>query len=838
MTLITLTLLSVTASAQIIGLDTDSDSSNYNYQILHEQSGFRPFGIGSAMAPPTRKQTVQSHNNLQMTLTNAGAFAYATYYWSNVTRDPFTGEKFATVHYPKGMNIRYQMNGTMFLGAIVDGDTLVSIGINEMHADHGISGDFTYRSFDHNSTKYDPEANSQLDILTEFTDTFLVYAQPDIRAHKPLGLKIEQKSMSWTGDNLDDFIIIEYKMFNIGGNYLKDMYVGFRAHGGVNYHAEFDYTLTQIDDVVGFIGDYPAPEGCHFVDRLNIAYQMDNDGDPLGRSWAHYSPRAAVGMRILSVPSDDWDVNYNWSAELGFAGPRYSPRKKPIPGKPYRNNLPHLMMGLNDAELYYYMSNREVDYHQLDVANDHSLLGWIPPPKELTNRFTTNSRPYYMVSAGPFDLQPGEVQSIVLAVVGGENVHVNPLDYARLYKVDRVQRYLDALNFDELAMNARWAGWIYDNPGVDTDGDGYRGEFRVCESDTNWYKGDGVADLKADGPPQSPVVRVIPTEASLIIRWNGYRSETPKDIFTGIKDFEGYRVYAGLDDRRSSLSVLAVYDRENYNRFHIEEISDGIFDWVNNENPFTLDSLRIEYRDQSFRPGLYTKLNPLHVGDSLYYFEKHSYNVSDLCCEGEIHKVYPNATDPGTDSSLWTEDDVTMEHGEPLPKFYEYQYIYDDLLPTLPYWVAVSAFDFGFAAGKIPSKESDPTNNMTMELPQTSADTVAFYNLDVYVYPNPWRWDANYGKRGYQNRDGLEIKSRSNRIHFSNLPKVCKIYIYSLDGDLVREFVHDFPDGGPASMHDTWDMITRNTQAVVSGLYYWVVESDKRTQMGKLVILK
>ena len=40
------------------------------------------------------------------------------------------------------------------------------------------------------------------------------------------------------------------------------------------------------------------------------------------------------------------------------------------------------------------------------------------------------------------------------------------------------------------------------------------------------------------------------------------------------------------------------------------------------------------------------------------------------------------------------------------------------------------------------------------------------------------------------------------------------------------------------SSHDTWNMITRNTQMVVSGLYYWVVEAeDGSTQMGKLVII-
>ena len=77
-----------------------------------------------------------------------------------------------------------------------------------------------------------------------------------------------------------------------------------------------------------------------------------------------------------------------------------------------------------------------------------------------------------------------------------------------------------------------------------------------------------------------------------------------------------------------------------------------------------------------------------------------------------------------------------------------------------------------------------------------------------------------------------------HRIHFANLPRVCTIYIYSLDGDLIRQLEHNYPEGGPEAMHEEWNMITRNTQLVETGLYYWVVESEKGTQIGKFVIIK
>jgi hypothetical protein len=115
---------------------------------------------------------------------------------------------------------------------------------------------------------------------------------------------------------------------------------------------------------------------------------------------------------------------------------------------------------------------------------------------------------------------------------------------------------------------------------------------------------------------------------------------------------------------------------------------------------------------------------------------------------------------------------------------------------------------------------------------------VEAYNLDVYVYPNPYRVDAGYTEDGYENRKANVIADRARRIHFANLPNVCIISIYTPDGDLVRKLRHNYPEGGPEAMHETWDLINRNVQAVESGLYYWVVESDQRTQIGKLVIIK
>ena len=117
-------------------------------------------------------------------------------------------------------------------------------------------------------------------------------------------------------------------------------------------------------------------------------------------------------------------------------------------------------------------------------------------------------------------------------------------------------------------------------------------------------------------------------------------------------------------------------------------------------------------------------------------------------------------------------------------------------------------------------------------------DWVEEEGLGVVVFPNPYRIDGKYADAGYENRDRNRSSARTRAIHFANLPKVCKIRIYTINGDLVREIDHFRPEGGSESQHEIWDVISRNTQAVVTGIYLWHVSSEMGDQIGKLVIMK
>jgi hypothetical protein len=807
---------------------------------------------GKRLLPPVAAgipiiYSAHNRGNIQLAIANNGTFGTL----GGTIPDPFTGEAIPSCIYPKGSDIVYLWVAAVWIGAVVQRDTLVSCANEDWYRtlEFWPSTDFVYKSLDINSPYYDPDAYSEQDILCEYTDTVtspnLVERDPtDNRPHKPLNVKVTQRSMAWSYSYADDFILFDFQVQNIGEKNLRDVYIGIYVDGDVHHTTEGG---GYMDDIVGFYPTHPAPEECGFIDTVNIAYTIDNDGDP-GESghWDDHSVRGAVGVRVVRTPSTSLKYSYNWWI-TNYSDPTrdFGPRRRGTADDPYRYFGSRLGTPTGDRNKYYVLSHEEFDYDLLFTAVDHTSEGWLPPPKNAES-IASGFDARYLLSFGPFDISPGQKLPVSFAWVGGENFHVNPSDYEDLFEDRRDPwPYYRSFDFSDLANNSLWASWVYDNPGVDTDGDGYFGPERICCDsitgicDTSYVAGDGVPDFRAAGPPPAPKLRVLPSEGKLIVRWNGFYSETTPDMFSRIIDFEGYRVHVGRDNRPASFSVVASYDREDYNRYRYEQSMGGSAEWVLEEIPFTVDSLRRMFGDPDFDPLLYTREKPFEFEGENYFFDAQDYNASSLSYVYGIHKVYPDAVKPGPDPSQWRPEDVTEEHGVPLPRFYEYQYIIDSLLPSVPYNVAVTCFDFGSPLVELTALETDPTNNTVVAYPQATADTVEAYGLDVYVYPNPYRIDGHYRALGFEGR--LEPERPADRvraIHFANLPAKCTISIYSLDGDLIKKIIHDKNPSGTLSSHNQWDLISHNNQAVVSGLYYYVVESEGRTQIGKLAIIK
>ncbi len=785
---------------------------------------------------------VHKINNMLLAVSNGGTFGIG---FANSQIDPETGLPAPSCEFPANSDITYLYVAAFWAGAVVGRDTLVSVGaegyfydINEFWPQPGEEGAIIRRSNMKTSLDYSPDAVSEQDFICSYTDTFTDPAlttidRIDNRPHIPLGLEVKQRTYAWSYDYAEDFIIFDYTIRNINIFPLKDIYFGIYVDADV-YHESQQGGTAWNDDICGYLHSVPSSNPPGFEDTVRIAWTADNDGDPseVGGPpvFKHTSARALTGTAVLRTPNPDLKYSFNWWITHGNPTLDWGPRMAGTEEKPFRDFGTGMGSPTGDKNKYYILSSNEFDYNQLESAVSHTSEGFMAPPRDAED-FADGFDARYLFSFGPFDLQPDDTLPITLAYVAGDWFHKEPDDFIKFWDAYQPRLYQNRLSFADLGINAMWAQWIFDNPGVDTDGDGDSGKVRWVIDSTNmdstgfFYAGDGVPDFRGASPPPPPEVRVLPDFGKLRVRWNGQLSENNIDIFSGLKDFEGYRVYYGEDNRVGDYVLLATYDREDYNLYTWDPVMQR---WNISDMPFTRDSIETLF-GEGFDPNYFTNPeSPCEKDGVFYYFRPQEWNDSDLSDPHGIHRLYPEA-------DLNDRGDITEDGYH---RFYEYEYIIENLQPSRPYYVTVTTFDFGSRKVALSSLESALNLNSVLAYPLPSTEVVEKEGLNVMVYPNPYRIDGGYAAAGYENRDRTKSAERSRSIHFYNLPSICTIRIYTVSGDLVQEIEHYRPDAGPDAQHERWNLISRNTQAVVTGIYIYHVSSAMGEQLGKIVIIK
>ena len=187
----------------------------------------------------------------------------------------------------------------------------------------------------------------------------------------------------------------------------------------------------------------------------------------------------------------------------------------------------------------------------------------------------------------------------------------------------------------------------------------------------------------------------------------------------------------------------------------------------------------------------------------------------------------------------------------PVPKqignhLYPYKYSISGLRDGFSYFGAVTSYDIGDAS--TPSLESGASQNKFLAVPLPAPGESG---AGVTVFPNPYRVEARWDQ-------GQLV--RDHYLWFANLPPHAHLRIYTLAGDLVFETRFDgttYQGQGTRGLYDprhnldtpppvlsgasyAWDMVSRQGQAVATGLYIYSVENldNGAVSRGRFLIVK
>jgi len=840
--------------------------------------------VSPADAPVADRRITYS-GDIWMTISNDGSIGTESDGLNAVSAPGLADERKLKITYdpsfefPAGTKIDYLFKGSVWIGGIVGADTLVSSTVRS-----GSSTVPELNGFSLIQEGVPPEYPGICDTTTRqlkqsytcyYSDTMILPTSADVsgRLHKPMGLSIRQVTHQSPDNFTRRFVIYDLAVTNISDHPIDKMWFGVFLDNDIFWQdisgCGGSYTS---DDLSGVMPTWPDPINPLYLDTLMVAWAIDNDGDPCGRStFPRLSARGAMGIRILQKPDPNATINFNWFT-TNFQnidwGPRLQTAFRDLGGTG-GNGRPN-----GDANEYYMMSDGEVDYPQYYAATDMTALGWKRSlggtiAEDIANGLDSR----ILLSCGPLArLNPGETVPFTFALVAGGNVHVDPLNTINPHDP---QPYVDKLDFSDLATNAWWAGFVWDNYGFDTNKDKYSGKhFEPVIGDTVWYEGDGCPDLAGPAPPPNVDsatgdLSVSSRPYEFTVHWTGRTVETSLDPLLRIPDFEGYRVYVAQRASTADIpgsaeyALVAQWDKVDYRRYTYNP-GNGL--WLLDSQPFTAEEWRTIFGDPNFDPlqyalpsiaNCYKYTAPNDQGEPVEhcaYFTPQSFNLGNKyvdngdTVENLIQRV-------GDSTSLV--DGQLVHYG-----IYEARFTDNSIsggqLPSKAYFVSVTSFDMGDPSSSLEPLETavGGVENTLAAIPIFSADVVDSNfarggakrdSVRVTVFPNPYKIEfdgpdggkTSYFAQGYEGVVGQsQLQERDRRIHFINLPEDATIRIYTLDGDLVRTLNHPDPNLSTYSSEISWDLISRNTQAVTSGIYLYRVDSKLGSQVGKIVIIK
>ena len=686
-------------------------------------------------------------------------------------------------------------------------------------------------------------------------DTQEAINTPATEKHVPRGLQLRQNVYAFSVPGANDFVSVEWELTNVSGHELDSVYVGVRIDQDVGPVIRDRYFSDDLpeprvpqgpDPTISGNPDDPDNPNYPYIRTRNKTGNLHiNDVE----NQAGRCDRDTVYINGFSMIDDDGDQGQTPGAStcllLGHTidpTGQKAPRRVGFnmymffqPGTPYsQGGVPQ-----NDAERYDAMSRPR----NIDPAT--GLITQLPPDGNEINDYSS------VFSVGPFlHMQPNESVSMQWALAVAQIDYTTPRDNLK-------KRYPKMITN---AVNAQltYRGSYEIRQGIDVPGPedfgretclkkvpGGPTQFADCQDpegtfrplldnqctwfdlDCNYCTGVPGYVLKrwtASAPPPNPDLKLEPHDRSVTLQWDN-KSEATPDPVQGDFDFKGYKIWKAAnwtrpvgssgpgDDLWSLLATYFYYDAA-LNPLIVRD-STGALDtlkqnlFLNRETGQIIYPNDIPCQEKEGQPG--------------------------VCDVAQAKKFAFTAA--GRDTTI----DPYFVTRYPVGR---YTYVDNNVLNGFLYFYSVTAFDSTGRGALVAEQEGRqaavegegvvPQNAFASSGPSANGGK-------PYVVPNPYRGRADW------DLTPNATDPTGTHVDFFNLPADwTQVRIYTVSGDLVQILrPTDAQTNGhpqresPTDSQASWNLISRNGQDVVSGIYIFSVESQGgKTTQGKFTVIR
>ncbi|MCP4571319.1 MAG: hypothetical protein GY838_03135 [bacterium] len=714
------------------------------------------------------------------------------------------------------------------------------------------------------------QIGDQMMVATMHDDTRLV--QELYPEHSPLGLTVVQRAATWSDEDFDDFVALDFEIRNTGFFDLEDLYLGFYMDCDIQNRGNM---ANQPDDHAGFFNGV-ARDSAGIFHRIQVAYMYDgNSNDPLP---------GYIGVALLDHSTD-------FSGLRAPAGVGVSAFRILTTGASFVQGGEPLF----DSDRYALMTSRRMDRNtRAREADDYKVFVSSGPFRYVKRGAVLNYRLALVIGDGldmmlrsalhasmvqrgawfnaDLDMETGDQGRETLVCYGDlpPVYGAKPLETYRSIFMDERCIGPDPvfgatpIKYDEdvfKANDGRTCIWVnadncdecFNYFGVECTVE--NGLYWQMPRRTFWWEQysheTGIWGREhrepwvfvGDLPPRPPRLRAIPGDGQVELFWDDLSEHIPDDR-TGAFDFESYRVWrivnwtrpAGVDEHQTPpvnlWSMIGEWDVVN----HIPAgVGDNTVDLALGPNT-GLTGIRYHpvcLVDRAFA-GLEEIMQEVVNADPRgRRLELPSLRLDDGTPRSGLEALLPWENHEAVLDTFFA---ATGRSGNSaagiLPKrgTRYYHYVDDEVSNNFRAYYAVTARDHtpwwdgwkwvptGYGAESVPAANFVTTS--ARQNSQTAGQRSA-QGANIYVYPNPVTRES---LAEFDMQDTTWDNPTGAQVIWANLPRAHNtIHIYTAAGDLVQTLQHDGTAGDGTA---AWNMVSRNQQEISSGIYLYVVRSD------------